>query len=344
MKNLIYTLAITFCLTLGLQAKIITVSNLGGANYTNLTDAYNAAIAGDTIYIEPTNFNHGNITSNKRLTWVGTGWNPATTNGYISIINSVFIESGADSSRFYGLFFNDYLSTDPATVPIGHLFIENCMFNNYIDLNDGPIINCVIRNTVFPRISSPNVYLYDADSIADRSNIIFISCYFNGHIEGYMNPFNLITLDHCIWAYNDFSRISNALVRNSVIYTGTSTVGGSNNLFFNNIFYYNTSLGVANSGSGNYFNTNPQMVNPGGNFYWSHLEDYHLQPGSAGINAAIDGSNIGIHGGSSNFSMSGEPLWIPIVRSLNFQGAPVPLVQPGDTLNITIEASRPQMD
>ena len=359
MKNLSLIIVLTFIYSLSLNAKIFTVSNIGGANFSNLTDAYNAAVDDDTIYIEATNINYGDLLNiNKRLTWVGIGINPGTDDVHQSIIRRMSINTGASGSKFFGIYFFEYLSTDPATGPITNLLIESCHFRLYIDFGDVPVQNSTVRNCVFTRYSSNrfddwrSIYFHNPDSVQNQSTINLTNCYFISSVNGANNPHNLLVFDHCIFAEERFQDVQGALITNSIFYylygsgsTPSSAFGGINNIFLNNIIRQNASLGLSNTGSGNMFNTDPLFVNDGNNNYlWSASEDYNLQPGSPGIGAATDSTDIGIHGGDSNFSNSGETLWIPIVRSSSFQGSVIPLVQPGDTIQLQIKASRPSID
>lgn len=351
MRNLIYTLAAIFCLAASSQATVITVNNLGGGDYSNLVDAYNAASNGDTIYIEPTELSYGDLLNiNKSLTWVGIGGIPATDDVHRSIVRRMTLDTGASDSRFYGVYFLDYLAGATPDL-LENLLVENCLFGDYISINDGPIINMIVRNCIFLNPSQFNMYFYDADSLADRSSVIVTNCFISQRFEGYSNSFNLITVDHCLISsvFTSFSNsLNGAVIRNNYFTSdfNNSSPGGVNNVFLNNFIRggAGSSIGVTNSGSNNQFNTTMSFVNYNGFSSWLSSHDYNLLPGSNGIGAATDSTDIGIHGGNSHFSNSTETLWIPIVRSMSFTGDPIPFVQPGDTLNINIEASRPQVD
>jgi hypothetical protein len=352
MKKTILSTAMALLFCFSAYSTVHTVSNLGGAQFSNLTDVYNAASDGDTIYIEPTEISYGNLNGvNKKLTWVGIGGIPATDDVHRSIVDIMTIDSGASGSSFFGIYFLDRLSTIASSAPTSNLFIENCLIGRYIDFDNGPVLNTVVRNCIFLSTSQRTMYFHNASSPAAKSTVTVTNCFISQLFEGYSNPHNIIVVDHCL-IYPSFSGFTNslngALIKNSY-FTGAannSTAPGSNNVFLNNIIRggFNVSVGVANSGSGNQFNSSMTFVNYNGYLPWSYLHNYNLQPGSNGIGDATDGTDIGIHGGNSNFSNSTETLWIPIVRSLNFQGDPIPLVQPGDTLQITIEASQPQMN
>lgn len=346
-----FILAMSLLGVVSTRATVITVNNLGGGDYSNLVDAYNAATNGDTIYVEPTDIDYGDLMGsnriNKRLTWVGVGHNPDNDGSTQSIVDYFELDTGASGSRFYGLIIDRLYSSASTAGPVDSLLVEGCRILRWINMSSVPARNVVVRNSIFT-FGGYSIFLHDADSLINKSSLLVTNCFFNANsrIEGYNNPLNTVIIDHCIiyYRFNTFTDgLNGAIIKNSYFYVG-GTASGSNNIFLNNIVAQNGDVGLTNNGSNNQFNTSMSFVNYGGTSNWSASQDYHLNPGSNGIGDATDGTDIGIHGGNSNFSESGETLWIPIMRSLNFQSAPIPLVQPGDTLNITIEASRPQID
>ncbi len=363
MKNFTFTLVAIFALAFAAQARIITVNNLGGAEYDRLDSARAAANSGDTLYLEPTNLRYEfGFTAanplNKTLTIVGVGFNPNTSEGFKTILNDLYLDTGASGSRFYGLtWFSSDVSIATASGKISDIYFQNCSFF-VVKLSQQPVNQSVFRNCVFTagRFNSANLELFPASDTSESSTITVENCVFHNGIEQKGNSgFNNLFINHCIFVDGNalhLNGIKNALITNS-IFSGSSTIGASStgNIFANNIFPNRGSLSTGNAGSGNLFLTNPQFVNYSLNSSFNPAsnpsdqnKDLALLPTSPGVGAATDGTDIGIHGGNNFFSETGETLWLPIVRSVDFLGAAVPQVQPGDTLQVQINATRPALD
>jgi hypothetical protein len=63
-----------------------------------------------------------------------------------------------------------------------------------------------------------------------------------------------------------------------------------------------------------------------------------VQAGSVAIGNGSDLTDIGVHGGTSNFNESGEVLIAPIMRLLVINNTNV---QPNGTLNVQVNATKP---
>ena len=115
--------------------------------------------------------------------------------------------------------------------------------------------------------------------------------------------------------------------------------GTTNGTYLNNMCRTAGTFPLAgNSGSDNLDATDPMLVNYTYNQFYSTAHDYHLQAGSAAIAAGNDATDIGIHGGTSKFSESGEVLINPIMRSVIITN---PVISPNGTLNVDIHATKP---
>ena len=95
---------------------------------------------------------------------------------------------------------------------------------------------------------------------------------------------------------------------------------------------------AGNTGSGNIDATDPLLVSYTPGSLYDATQDYHLQPGSAAAGAATDATDIGIHGGSSNFSEQGEVLINPIMREVTIMN---PTIAPNGTINVHVNATKP---
>ena len=94
----------------------------------------------------------------------------------------------------------------------------------------------------------------------------------------------------------------------------------------------NTDLG------GNQVGADPSFLTYTYGELYSPAHDYHLVTGSPAIGLASDGTDIGVHGGYTNFSELGEVLITPVIRSMNILNS---TVAPNGTIHVQIEASKP---
>ena len=133
--------------------------------------------------------------------------------------------------------------------------------------------------------------------------------------------------------------LENAIFTNCIFMNNATIEAGSSggNSFFGCMSRLGT-VPAANGSSGNFNNTNPNFVTYTLGSLYSTSHDYHLQPGSPAIGTGTSGTDIGVHGGTSNFSETGEVLITPIIRLLNIINN---TVQPNGTLNVQINATKP---
>ena len=83
MKKLFLVATVIVAMSVNLNAAIWRVNNIAGVNadFTTIQAAHNAANAGDTIYLEPSAGNYGNLTATKRLVIIGPGYFLAENEG-----------------------------------------------------------------------------------------------------------------------------------------------------------------------------------------------------------------------------------------------------------------------
>jgi len=324
-------------------ATVLTVSNhpLGGSQYTNLTDAYNAAVNGDTLLLEGTDFTYGMYYStyyNKSLTYIGAGFNTDKqffkTTRIAQSYSDMRIGSGASGSSFFGIVFNVNVNLRQA---INNLTFEDCIFESYVNLYSVVHNNLVFRNCIFNPNNAVNIYLNGSNV---SSTVSMISCVFDGYIEGYNNALNTLLVNNCLFLSTTgvFSQIVNASVSNS-IFMNVFPGGTTGCIYLNNICRVAGTLPPGgNTGSGNISNSDPLLVSYTAGSHYSNTQDYHLQAGSPCELAGSDGTDIGIHGGTSKFSESGEALIAPVVRSVQINNT---IVAPNGTLDVDVTASKP---
>jgi hypothetical protein len=327
-------------------ADVLTVSNspFGGAQYATLQAAYNAAVDGDTIHLEGTNINYFmNQNWAKRLTVIGIGFNADKQNTgktYIQRANSssyVWLTVQASGSEFHGIIFTSLIINYASDV-----LFANCQIDSGMYLYDSTS-GITIRNSVFTGFNQNNIYVQSPSAIIE--GVSLSNCVFNGRIYGDNNSNISMNVDHCLFFGTGSFTVTN--LRNTTL---------SNNIFMNSFppntnadcnFLNNISrvagtfppAGVGNVASGNIAATNPNFVTYTLGAPYSSAHDYNLQAGSAAIAAGSDGTDIGVHGGSSMFfSEEGEVLINPIVREVSILN---PTVAPNGTLEVKIIATKP---
>jgi hypothetical protein len=103
-------------------------------------------------------------------------------------------------------------------------------------------------------------------------------------------------------------------------------------------------MSFVNCVSANNYSTSGIYYDPGLTFTnftlgngWSTSDNYNITGDAAITGMADDGTDIGIHGGASNFSEKGEPLNVDIIRTLNVLNT----AAPNGTLNVNITAGKP---
>jgi len=365
MKTISTLFIFLLLLSVSAFATVRTVSNdpNNPAQYSSLQTAITAANAGDTIYVQATyvtlnsngqiqnaGTNYGAININKKLTLIGSGYNPSQDIAYISTLGTVTFDTtvaqvgttatGASGSVISGFYIDGSIGVSgnyTNTARANNLTIERCWVNSEIYVMD----NC--NNTVVQQCVFYNSYFSNNTNLIIRNNII------NGQVNllyGGSNPVN------CIITNNDF--IGSVTAINTSAYTAFG--GGPTNLIItNNIFYsvdptgaanstYNNNITFANAnpalppgtnvGSGNFANTNPTFVNyPLGSANYNPTYNFALASGSPGKNAGTDGTDIGVYGGIG-FVPSGAPN-VPYIEHFVISNSSISV---GQNLNVTIEA------
>ncbi len=297
------------CLLVGLsifnpvEAKKWRVNNNTGvdADFTNPQEAndYGSVLSGDTLMIEGSSVNYGDVDFSKFLYIIGTGYflsaNPETqANLSPAMFENVDFEQGSDSSLIMGIEI-----TNSFQIYTDNITVKRCYLNSAsleIETNSSNIF--VLQNYIHDN--------YDGIEIADGcSNIIIQN--------------NIIRIDY------DNSNSYNAIYMSS----GTSTATITQNIFDGSLNVRNSVLtnnimfdGILN-GSGNCsFNKNicdntafPSDSNLTGTpetdvFVMSGSTDGQfklLEASSPAIGYGVDGYDCGAFGGIDPYVLSGLP-------------------------------------
>jgi len=346
-------------------ATLRTVSNdpNNPAQYTGIQAAINAANAGDTIYVEATyvtiqngnvingGSNYGNITINKRITLLGSGYNPSQDIAYISTVGSVTLDtsvaavgvpaSGASYAVVSGLLITGQVNLAGYTnnVILNNFTLERCWVQGQI------LIGYSNNLTIQQNVLSGAVYFGNNTNLILRNNILnyeMLPTYYgpspvnftitNNVFIGSVTAVNTAAYS----AFTNYGPLLNAIITNNIFYAVDPT-GASGCTFNNNITFANANPTVpygTNTGSGNLVNTNPVFTNyPIGSANYSPTYNFQLATGSPGKNAGTDGTDIGLYGGIG-FVPTGAPN-VPYIEHFVINNSSISV---GQNLNVSIEA------
>ncbi len=338
MKKIFFTLLVS-CLFIFASAKVITINNNPNSpsKYTNLQTAIDSASSGDTIYIQGSTINYGNVTIKKRLNLFGTGNNPNKSNKLVSALGSLQFDtvqgiSGASGSKIIGFNLNSIFGYG-GSIGTNNILIARNYFNSGSTFIKITGMSWTVENNIF---SSGLVNLNNSSNTIIRNNIFNGSNLFNSNQPTVVISNNLFLGNSQTTA---LSTISDCLISNN-IFSGSSPVevGVTNNIFSNNITYQTSStipFGT-NTGSGNLVAQNPKFVNAPTNVFYYYY-DFALAPSSPGKNAGTDGKDIGIYGGARPFvDLTGTPS-VPQVKSISILN---PVLSLGGGLRVTVKAKK----
>jgi hypothetical protein len=284
------------------------------ANFTSLQVAIDSAAHGDTLYVEPGNY--GIINLSKRLMIYGVGfdinlYDTATAHKSESVITTITLLSGATGSAIEGLNIasNLFIGANQAVANIlikrckvaglnlnpaastaffsaNNWIITQCLITSSISIgntsNGSTITNCIFSNNIF-RLSSLSMAASSPPSYS-FSGIIFDR--------------NVIRISGNTFSHREAIFSNNIFSVNSLPTTGAST-------FNSNIF---VNQQPATPGDNGYTTSNVFGVNAADIFVFETwvssnvpplVTHYQLKTGSPARNAATDGSDCGIFGGTS---------------------------------------------
>jgi len=337
MKKIFFVLSAYMLYAAGIHAAVITVDNNPSSpgQYTSLQAAINAAAPGDTIYIHGSTGNYGGVHVNKKLSLIGTGYNPFKQSPMTAFVQDIYLDSlnsisGASGTYIAGLTTN----TVAASFPAKNITIERMQMNYGIGMNSGST-GWVVRNNFL----NASIDIQNSSNVLIENNVIF------GHNIQSSNQAS-ITISNNVFVNTlgsgtyCLNTVSMAIIQNNIFW-GTSPQGNnvSNNTFNNNLTYQTANdniPGANNSGSNNLVGQNPQFVNapnPAINYGY----DYNVAAASPAHNAGTDGTDLGVFGGPSVFpDLSGMPA-IPQMMEMNIAN---PVIPPAGTLNVDFKARK----
>ena len=272
--------------------------------FTTLEDALVAAQPNDKLYFSGGSFNTpaGGFLFDMPLHFIGAGINPDSSNVTAATIlgslsGGFTFTTGASGSSFTGIVFSPSGGYSPTGPVVGYgtdasndapqdMVFERCIFHCRVVLGNvaaSPGSTSTFNECIFP-LTTEGV---------GQTTTTFTRCVFGTTVNRF-EPSGLL-IDHSVFLKQGVYNGGNAVVRNSVFYSPSSTPTYQSIVFFNNNLFASPALALSVGGTNNISDTDPLFVNQTDDvFDWT--DDLHLRAGSPGINAADDGTNIGLYG------------------------------------------------
>jgi len=279
---------------------------------TSFTDAYNAAVNGDTLYLSVGGFTPPSVLA-KGIIVVGANHFPdsATLKIRSTILGDLTINKGADNLHLEGIYING-----------------NINYSQIDSINYVKVIRCRLSNANFNSNSTTG----------SKNNCSYEECFIEGSVN-FSNYGNNLSVRHCLINNKIISVISNAIIegniflgnnldfgifehvnssiiRNNIIIETTNyTFSSCSNIVTeNNLFCYSLIEGgdITFQNSNNYFGV-PQssiFVNQTGNTL-DYSQNYHLKNPSQYL--GTDSTQVGIYGGILPFKDNGIPFTPAII-------------------------------
>ncbi|MBO3116773.1 hypothetical protein J4050_08445 [Winogradskyella sp. DF17] len=304
MKTIYTFFLVVLCSTLTINAqKVVAVhSPTNGVQYFSdsaaFQEAYDASIAGDTIYL-PGGTHTPPSVFDKQLTIFGAGHHPDATTATFEtkISGQITLGENADGIHLEGLYITSNLVVGNTNdVSVNDIVVKRCRFGN--------IYSSGITET---NTSNNNLFVENIiNSIYDGNNLRSSSFFNNIIVSGNRNTsLTDLYFSNNVFLYEDINgtiyggfTFYNCVLQNNIfVNQGPALSYGADSTFENNIFCHSApSLGTDPTLVNNYNLTRAEVLvdQTGGAFDYAH--DYHLQAGAA-TNLGTDGTETGIYGG-----------------------------------------------
>jgi len=296
------------------QATIRRVNNspnVSGLNvYTTAQAAHNAAVAGDTIHLEPTaNGSYGDLSITKQLVVISTGdylsLNPGQQLSFLPVgtCGNIYLDAGSSNSIIHAKCGNINFT---ASFNNANIIISRCHISGSITWQYYTSVNNVVikQNMIDGGINLAN----------SNSNNITISnnCIFSGITVP--SSSNAIVVNNVIWGGSTFYNTvfsNNIILTSSAISFNYSTVTGNVSV--------DTQLPAGNVNSENMANVfaNWPFSNP------TNTDQYQLEP-------SYSNQAIGMYAGPDPYRRACMP---PVPSIFEFT---VPSASSGNNINITV--------
>lgn len=343
MKNFIkfyFALVIALVFSQNAQATVRRVNNNAGITgpniYTTIQAAHDAAVAGDTLAVEPSATDYGSLIATKQLFIYGNGYfltNPnlqANTNP--SPVTNITLNANTSGTTITGLGINTVtVSSGLTNINVTRNYIVNVVLvgtANSINITQNYFYNGA--NAYAISSTTPN----NQHSIVVRNNIFYRGVSLTANTSGVFENNTLWgqSLGCCIAATGYVFEMYNFQVRNNIIartFVGNCGCGNTAIVFnANNNSPIENNIGTATqfpAGNGNVLNATGILVATGSTDTY-----FQLAPGSPAVGAGVGGVNCGAYGGNDPYRTSGVPA-LPSIYQLT-----VPSSTTTNTLNVII--------
>ena len=275
------------------------------ADFTTFEAAVAAASAGDTLYMEGSNFTYGAGVLTKPLVIIGPGFY-LTENDSTQVSNleanfeHITVDSTASGSRIYGCAFDDKVYINGSNV----VFARNWVYGEssygegiYVAKNNDVINVSIIQN--FCNNIKGGYYSYDP---AAHNTLIA-----NNIIGGIIQFHSLSTLVITNNVVKNEVNVSNSIIKNNIQHNSS---GSGFRVNEGNIFEYNlTARPTPPPGTGNTGEIDPSEIFADFEETLGFSTDgkWQLKEESPAIGAGENGTDCGAFGGTSSYVLSGLP-------------------------------------
>ena len=337
---------IALLLSLKSFSTIWTVSNDPNrlAQFTNINIANSAAGNGDTLYVYGSSNFYPVATITKKLTVIGAGYNPNSSNTNSTKINGMNLNAGSSGTMLLGVnFIGDILGSN--TSQIYNVVIKRCIIPSvYIYNTDSNwvIENCLVNFNIFGIFGSNNI------ALTVRNNII------SGAINGGLGGGNTASINFLIqnnlflspYTQSTFYNLRKTTIRNNIFYgLSPNGTGSDSNVFINNICWdINNGLSTlpygTNVGFGNLV-INPLFVGAIDKNLVNFNNNFRLNSNSLARFAGTDSTDIGPTGGASPiYSITGPLTGMPPIPSITQVSLPINATPLGGNIQIFIRGKK----
>jgi hypothetical protein len=308
MKKFIFFSLIVF-FAISVNAQKVALHTTSGEQFFNGTagfvNAYNAATAGDTIYLPGGGFTSPNTIS-KQLMIYGTGHYPDSTSATSKtiVIGSINLTGDADGFHIEGVEFTGGLTTS-ANEAVDNILIKYCRFLGALNIQ-GNLTNPSLNFTIINSVVHGALILTNAQN-AGVFNSIFQADIQNTYGNIFQN--NIFLLNNYSVSTYRYTIIgdNNTLENNVFIRTRDREIAGTSNILNNNITPKTVPFwGTTPTESGNYINIPVEniFVNQTGNVF-DYTHNYHLQLPETYL--GVDGTQVGLYGGIFGYKEGAVP-------------------------------------
>ncbi len=277
---------------------------------TGFTDAYNAAVSGDTIYL-PGGFFAG-LTVDKRLAIIGAGHHPdSTVNTYATQVNgNLSLGPNSDSTHVEGLHITGQINLTAAGNTIDRLRIRRNIIDGNVSIN-GDRVNPGLHIEISGNVIRGSVDLSNTLNAVVCNNILQSRLHYvwQGTISN-----NVFTtqpyIGYPIYQYNTIYDCDNSLIENNLFAGSDQTLGFTycdNSVIRKNLFAVTNIDYTNNPQTGNYTGVGSAnlMVNWTSSSF-NYTDDYHVK--TPGTHIGADGKVVGIYGGLRPWKEGSLPL------------------------------------